>query len=101
MDVHSSVSSWCVPLAISARACASISSAVGSGALSSSGSGGVGCLLLWRLRFALAFAGLVVVGGGLPKPICCGGALDRLVSTLDRAFSARKLMLFMISSRRD
>lgn len=39
--------------------------------------------------------------GGLPKPICCGGAFRRPCSTLARARSAMKLMLLIISSRRD
>lgn len=97
MEVQRSVSSWWVPPAISACACASTSSGDSgcSGALSS---GGGGCCCL-RLRLDLEFA--LVSAGGRPKPSWAGGALRRPVSTLARARSARKFMLLMISSRRD
>lgn len=100
MEVHSSVSSWWVPPAISLRAWASVASAD----RSASSSAGSGCL---RFRFDFEFALFACEeedeeeGGGLPKPICVGGALRRPVSTLASARSARKLMLLMISSSSD
>lgn len=92
MEVQSSVSSWCVPLAISALARSSISSWVSGG----SSSRGGGAALRLRLDFVLDDA-----EARFPKPREVAGALRRPVSIEVRPRSEMMLMLFIISSRRD